>query len=55
MPLTIADLEKLLVDVGALNVSDSRMRRERGNVAETSSSKIRRGNTGADDDDSDWE
>lgn len=56
--LTVTDLEKVLVDVGAVRSGDPRLRRNKneGN-AEPSSSKIRPGNTTSaiDDDDSDWD
>ncbi|OCL13525.1 thioredoxin-like protein [Glonium stellatum] len=59
---TVEDLEKVLVDVGAVSHSDQRMqaRNKRADEAEASSSKIRQGNTSGpnnagDDDDSDWD
>ncbi|KAF2205097.1 thioredoxin-like protein [Delitschia confertaspora ATCC 74209] len=60
---TVADLEKVLVDVGAVRQGDPRLRQkdEEAKEAETSRINIIRGgkmdarNTNADDDDSDWD
>ncbi|KAF2176165.1 thioredoxin-like protein [Zopfia rhizophila CBS 207.26] len=51
---TAEDLEKVLIDVGAVRHGDPRLRRERTEDAEASSSRIRRGDAG-DDEDSDWD
>ncbi|KAF2021798.1 thioredoxin-like protein [Aaosphaeria arxii CBS 175.79] len=54
-----ADVEKILVDVGAVRIGDSRLQRhDNDKDGEQSSKKIRQGNTagrGGDDDDSDWD
>ncbi|KAF1841352.1 thioredoxin-like protein [Cucurbitaria berberidis CBS 394.84] len=49
------DVEKLLVDVGAVKVGDSRLQQRRKEDAEVNTSSIRQGKTGGDDDDSDWD
>lgn len=50
-----ADVEKILLEVGALRHGDSRLRRPTEDVEE-SSKKIKQGKTGGgDDDDSDWD
>lgn len=51
---TAADVEKLLVDVGAVKQGDSRLKRKTED-APTQPGKIRQGTTAADDDDSDWD
>lgn len=51
---SVQDVEKLLVDVGAVKLGDSRLQRKRENP-EASTNKIRQGTTGGDDDDSDWD
>jgi hypothetical protein len=49
------DIEKLLVDVGAVKLGDSRLQRKKEGEDEASN-KIRQGKTAAaDDDDSDWD
>lgn len=54
---SIADLEKLLLEVGALRQNDPRMKRRDEEQAPVSNGKIRSSNRNAtvDDDDSDWE
>ncbi|KAF2241733.1 thioredoxin-like protein [Trematosphaeria pertusa] len=47
------DLQKLLVDVGAVRVGDPRLQRK--TEEEASSSKIRQGRPSGDDEDSDWD
>lgn len=49
------DLEQLLVDVGAVQIGDSRLRRNKTEDTQVGSSKIRKGKTGGDSDDSDWD
>jgi hypothetical protein len=51
-----ADLERVLVDVGAVRLGDQRLRRK-DEEEETSAGKIRRGNAPSkeDEDDSDWD
>ncbi|KAF1913461.1 thioredoxin-like protein [Ampelomyces quisqualis] len=48
------DLEKLLVDLGAVKLNDQRLHKKKGPAEETAS-KIRQGKTTGDDDDSDWD
>lgn len=50
-----ADLEKVLVDVGAVRNGDPRLQRNKAGKAEVETGKIRQGNTSRDDDDSDWD
>ena len=52
-----ADAEKLLVDVGAVQLNDTRLLRNKTEDVDASSSKIRQGRLGGngDDDDSDWD
>jgi hypothetical protein len=53
--LTIpTDIEKLLVDIGAVRLGDQRLQKKK-NLAEESTSKIRQGKTTGDDEDSDWD
>jgi hypothetical protein len=49
-----ADVEKLLVDVGAVRLGDQRLQRRKDDE-ESSTSGIRQGTTTGDDDDSDWD
>ncbi|USP82821.1 uncharacterized protein yc1106_10095 [Curvularia clavata] len=52
---SLQDVEKLLVDVGAVKLGDSRLQRKKDDEDETSN-KIRQGKTATvDDDDSDWD
>jgi hypothetical protein len=51
---SVKDLEKLLVDVGAVKLGDSRLQKKRDD-GDANASKIRQGKTTADDDDSDWD
>lgn len=51
---TLLDLEKVLVDVGAVKLGDSRLERKKDDE-DGNHSKIRQGNTAADDEDSDWD
>jgi hypothetical protein len=53
--LTWTDLEKVLVEVGAVRVGDARLQRNKAGETEVGSGKIRQGDTGRDDDDSDWD
>lgn len=50
----VQDLEKLLVDVGAVKLGDSRLKRKTAD-ADGSTSKIGQGKTAGDDEDSDWD
>lgn len=50
-----ADLEKVLVDVGAVKLGDSRLRRKKEDDEDESSNKIRKGTATVEDDDSDWD
>lgn len=50
----LLDLEKVLVDVGAVKLGDSRLERKKDDE-DGNHSKIRQGNTAADDEDSDWD
>lgn len=51
-----ADVEKILLDIGALRHGDPRLRRATDEDAGASSKKIRQGKTtGGEDDDSDWD
>jgi hypothetical protein len=52
--LTFADVEKLLVDVGAVKLGDQRLQRKKDDD-EPSTSGIRQGAPTGDDDDSDWD
>jgi hypothetical protein len=52
--LTCADLEKLLIDIGAIKLGDQRLQKKR-EAADATTSKIRQGKTVGDDDDSDWD
>ena len=53
---SVQDLERLLVDVGAVKLGDSRLQRKKEEEEGGSTSKIRQGTTGGnDDDDSDWD
>lgn len=52
--IAMLDLEKVLVDVGAVKLGDSRLQRKK-EEGEESSNKIRQGKTMAEDDDSDWD
>ncbi|KAL6712522.1 Proteolipid protein 2 [Coniothyrium glycines] len=51
---SVQDLEKLLVDVGAVKIGDSRLQKKK-DISDANPSKIRQGKTTADDDDSDWD
>jgi hypothetical protein len=53
----LADVEAVLVDVGAVQLNDTRLQRNKKEDAGASSSKIRQGTTGGnnDEDDSDWD
>ncbi|EMD90155.1 hypothetical protein COCC4DRAFT_19165 [Bipolaris maydis ATCC 48331] len=51
---SVQDLEKVLVDVGAVKLGDSRLQQKK-EEGEESSNKIRQGKTVAEDDDSDWD
>ncbi|KAH7067073.1 thioredoxin-like protein [Paraphoma chrysanthemicola] len=48
------DLEKLLVDIGAVKLGDQRLHKKQED-ADASTSKIRQGKPTADDEDSDWD
>jgi hypothetical protein len=48
------DVEKLLVDVGAIKLGDQRLQK-RKDPADELTSKIRQGKTTGDDEDSDWD
>jgi hypothetical protein len=50
----VTDVEKLLVDVGAVKLGDQRLQRKRDDD-EPSTSGIRQGAPTGDDDDSDWD
>jgi hypothetical protein len=53
----LADVEGVLVDVGAVQLNDTRLQRNKKEDADASSSKIRQGTTvgNNDEDDSDWD
>lgn len=53
----VTDVEQLLVDIGAVRIGDTRLRRNNkaDADADTSASKIRQGKLAADPDDSDWD
>ena len=53
--LTAADLEKVMVAVGAVRLNDQRLQHTKEHDAGASSTKIRQGTTGGDEDDSDWD
>lgn len=52
--LTSADLERLLVDLGAVKLGDQRLQKK-NEEADASTSKIRQGKPTGDDEDSDWD
>jgi hypothetical protein len=50
------DLEKLLIDLGAVQRNDQRLQKKNEEDADAPKSTIRQGKpTGGDDDDSDWD
>jgi hypothetical protein len=49
-----ADLERLLIDLGAIKLNDQRLQKK-NDPADEPTSKIRQGKTSGDDDDSDWD
>jgi hypothetical protein len=52
----VTDVEQLLVDIGAVRIGDTRLRRNKANTdADQSTSKIRRDESAVDPDDSDWD
>lgn len=51
---SVQDMEKLLVDVGAVKLGDSRLQKKK-DESDLNTSKIRQGKTTVDDDDSDWD
>lgn len=52
----VTDVEQLLVDIGAVRIGDARLRRNKADGdADTSTSKIRQGESAVDPDDSDWD
>lgn len=52
--LTPLDVEKLLLDIGAVKLGDQRLqKKEQG--ADENTSKIRQGKATGDDEDSDWD
>jgi hypothetical protein len=52
----VTDVEQLLVDIGAVQIGDTRLRRNKADTdADTSRSKIRRDESAMDPDDSDWD
>jgi hypothetical protein len=52
--LTPADVERLLVDVGAVGLGDQRLHKK-SEPADEGASKIRQGKTTGDEEDSDWD
>jgi hypothetical protein len=50
-----ADLEKLLVDLGAVKLNDQRLQKKKDDDADARPSGIRQGKTTGDDEDSDWD
>jgi hypothetical protein len=52
--LTSVDLEKLLVDIGAVKIGDQRLQKKK-EADDVSTSKIRQGTTAGDEEDSDWD
>jgi hypothetical protein len=50
----LADVEKLLVDIGAVKLGDQRLQKKK-DPADAPTSKIRQGKTTGDDEDSDWD
>jgi hypothetical protein len=51
-----ADLEKLLIDLGAVQRNDQRLQKKSEDDTDAPKSTIRQGRpTGGDDDDSDWD
>lgn len=52
--LTPPDVEKLLVDVGAVKLGDQRLEKKE-EFAGANTSKIRQGKATGDDEDSDWD
>jgi hypothetical protein len=50
----VTDLERLLVDVGAVRLGDSRLQKKKDDE-DAIPSGIRQGTTAGDDDDSDWD
>jgi hypothetical protein len=52
--LTYADLEKLLIDIGAVKRGDQRLQKK-AEATDASTSKIRQSKTTGDDEDSDWD
>ena len=49
------DIERILVDVGAVKLGDTRLQKKKGDDEDVNTSKIRQGTTAGDDDDSDWD
>jgi hypothetical protein len=50
-----ADLEKLLVDLGAVKLNDQRLQKKKDDDVDARPSGIRQGKTTGDDEDSDWD
>jgi hypothetical protein len=53
--LTTTDLEKLLIDLGAVQRNDQRLQKTRAEDEDAPKSTIRQGKPTVDDDDSDWD
>jgi hypothetical protein len=49
------DIERILVDVGAVKLGDTRLQKKKDEDEDVNTSKIRQGTTAGDDDDSDWD
>jgi hypothetical protein len=54
MLTTPTDVEKLLVDIGAVRLGDQRLTKKK-DPADEPTGKIRQGKTTGDDEDSDWD
>ncbi|KAJ4373813.1 Proteolipid protein 2 [Neocucurbitaria cava] len=52
---SVQDVERVLVDVGAVKLGDTRLQRNKKEEVDEGASKIRTGTTGGDEDDSDWD
>ena len=52
---SVQDIERILVDVGAVKLGDTRLQKKKEDDDDVNTSKIRQGTTAGDDDDSDWD
>jgi len=52
---SVQDIERILVDVGAVKLGDTRLQKKKEDDEDVNTSKIRQGTTAGDDDDSDWD